>query len=296
MYFAAFNTTAASADYTVATGSSGTENNFTLTAQTTSGNSTLGHTATKLTKNSVIPINMPGLSTVLSANSSITYTILVWLQETGATQNTEQGGQFKAGVNVTTAGNGTGVTGILEGSQQTVCTVNLYDVNATGYNSVWIGQAIPNNITQYTTASSAITALEAAYSAKNSGATASLPFFLKHTIESNTVTESYVGFVVTPAMVTANPGMVAGTYYLKGGDNGVSFLDNAKTLYDAFGGVGCSLDGNNGGNPYTTTPSSYFNCNVLGLNTNANSNGNVNADYNAGSNCKVNEDGNSNCK
>ena len=109
------------------------------------------------------------------------------------------------------------------------------------------------------------------------------------------MTESYVGFVVTPAMATANPGMTAGTYYLKGGDDGRSFLDNAKTIYDAFGGVGCYLDGNSGGNPYTTTPSSYFYCGVSGLYANANSDGNVYAGDNAGSSCEVSEDGHSNC-
>ena len=47
---------------------------------------------------------------------------------------------------------------------------------------------------------------------------------------------------MTQEMATANPGMVAGTYYLKGGDDGKAFLDNAKIIYDAFGGVGCSSD------------------------------------------------------
>ena len=42
--------------------------------------------------------------------------------------------------------------------------------------------------------------------------------------------------------------------------------------------------------------SSYFNCYVPGLNANANSNGNVNADDNAGSYCRVFGDGNSNCE
>ena len=223
-------------------------------------------------------------------------------------------------------------------------TVNLYDENATGYNSVWIGQTIPSGITQYTTPGDAITALELAYSSANSGATASLPFYLRHTVGdflgwcmirsndtsnciynapteadcntamsneeapdgntytcinitvSNAVTESYVGFVVTPAMATANPGMVAGTYYLKGGDNGVSFLDNAKTIYDAFGGVGCYLDDNSGGNPYTTTPSSYFDCGVSGLYVQAKSNGYVDAGDDAGSYCKVRGDGRSDCR
>ena len=102
---------------------------------------------------------------------------------------------------------------------------------------------------------------------------------------NNAVIESYVGFVVTPAMATANSGMTAGTYYLKGGDNSMSSLDNAKTTYDAFGGVGCSLDGNLGGNPYNTTPSSNFYCNVPGLYVEVNPEGFTYAGDGLGSNC-----------
>ena len=109
------------------------------------------------------------------------------------------------------------------------------------------------------------------------------------------VLESYVGFVVTPEMATANPGMVAGTYYLKGGDDGKAFLDNAKIIYDAFGGVGCSLDGTEGGNPYTTAPSSSFGCGVSGLSASAHSDGVVEVDDNSGSSCNVNQDGSSAC-
>ena len=109
------------------------------------------------------------------------------------------------------------------------------------------------------------------------------------------VLESYVGFVVTPEMATANPGMVAGTYYLKGGDDGKAFLDNAKIIYDAFGGVGCSLDGTEGGNPYTTAPSSSFGCGVSGLSASAHSDGVVEVDDNSGSGCNVNQDGSSAC-
>ena len=53
-------------------------------------------------------------------------------------------------------------------------------------------------------------------------------FYLKHTISNNIVTESYVGFVVTDAMAQANPGMTAGTYYLRGGINESSLTDKPK--------------------------------------------------------------------
>ena len=100
---------------------------------------------------------------------------------------------------------------------------------------------------------------------------------------------------MTPEMVTADPGMVAGTYYLKGGDDGKAFLDNAKIIYDAFGGVGCSLDGTEGGNPYTTSPSSNFYCSVSGLGAGANSNGYVYAYDSSNLGCEINAAGSSYC-
>ena len=109
------------------------------------------------------------------------------------------------------------------------------------------------------------------------------------------VLESYVGFVVTPEMATANPGMVAGTYYLKGGDAGKAFLNNAKIIYDAFGGVGCYLDNTAGGNPYTTTPSSNFACSVSGLDASAYSHGDIEARGASNLGCRVKRDGSSAC-
>ena len=187
---------------------------------------------------------------------------------------------------------------------------------------------MPVGITAYNTPEAAITALETAYSNANSGATASLPFFLKHTVADGTlwcavnsseglsecifesqsdcnskvsdylgegsvcqensvsggVTESYVGFVVTPTMAANNPGMTAGTYYLKGGDDGRSYNDNKTTLLSAFGSSYC--------NDY----SSSFDCGVSGLYAYAHSYGNVNADDGASSDCEVDVVGFSNCK
>ena len=119
LYFAAFKAAAATANYEVATGSSGSGANFALTPATTTDNSTLGHEATKLTKNSTTSIPMTGLTTTLQANGAannadkVTYTIIVWLQETKADQNIEQGKTFAAGVHVTTANDTTGVTGVM---------------------------------------------------------------------------------------------------------------------------------------------------------------------------------------
>ena len=106
--------------------------------------------------------------------------------------------------------------------------------------------------------------------------------YLKHVIENDIVTESYVGFIVTPAMVTANPGMTAGTYYLRGGDNGRAYNDNKATLLSAFGST------------YCINNSSYFYCNVSGLSASADSSGFVSA-VDGSAFCRVHDDGDSYC-
>ena len=117
LYFAAFKTTVASANFQVATGGTGTGASFTLTPQTTTGNATIGHQATKLATGATTN-PMSGLTTTLGAGEDVTYTILVWLQETGADQNTQQGGSFAAGVNVNTGSGTSGVTGVMSAAQQ----------------------------------------------------------------------------------------------------------------------------------------------------------------------------------
>ena len=173
--------------------------------------------------------------------------------------------------------------------QPYVYTVNMYDSSVTTpqYNAVWLNQTFPTSITQYQTPSEALTAIATA-SSQN------LPFYLKHKIENDVVTESYVEFVVTPEMAAANTGMVAGTYTLRGGINESSLTDkpiyiqNAKTIYDAFG-TNCST------NPYATTiTSSNFNCSVSGLFAFAGANGSV-ASSSSGDGCSVNYDGCSSC-
>lgn len=109
------------------------------------------------------------------------------------------------------------------------------------------------------------------------------PFYLRHTIEDNVVTESYVGFIVTPEMASANQGMTAGTYYLKGGDGGTAYEQNKATLLSAFG------------NTYCTGNSSRFRCRVSGLGAGAHSNGIVNVNDGASARCYVNNNGNSRC-
>ena len=158
---------------------------------------------------------------------------------------------------------------------ETVYTVNVFDKNndtlndGTNTSVVWIGQSIPNGITTFQTPELAMAAL------KEASGGVDRPFFLKHTVSNNTVTDSYVGFVVTEEMANNNPGMTAGTYYLKGKkthelvggswqciseyDDGEGncidpdYNTNKATLLSAFGSSYCE--------EYTSS----FYCNVFGL-------------------------------
>lgn len=190
-------------------------------------------------------------------------------------------------------------------SEQTIYTANLYDDYATNRNSVMIGSPVPNNITQYGTPDEAMAALKTA-----GDGTTDYPFFLKHTTESDTVTESYVGFVVTPAMASAYPGMTAGTYYLRGDDmyyydsteddwfckseyidsetgncmTSQYYVDNKATLLSAFGSTYCD------------DYSSSFECRVSGLRARADASGLFEAGDGAVSRCRVDDYGFSNCR
>ena len=277
MYFAAFNTSIASANYEVATGSSGSDSNFTLTPQTTSGNQTLGHQATKLTKNNTSPIDMPGLSTNLGAGESTTYTILVWLQETGSEQNTEQGGIFKAGVNVTTGGNSTGVTGAIGNSSETIY-VSYFGSRAT------IGQHIPNDIrydteptydseadlplyiklkiANPTTETKWCIVLNNGMNSCRDGLDFSSSSSCEEYVQNNTqyfegmnaqcqsksvivdgiIDEAYVEFIITETMVSNYSGLHLGTYSLKGGDGGDAYSTNIGILETAFDSNKCAYN------------------------------------------------------
>ena len=187
---------------------------------------------------------------------------------------------------------------------QTVYTANIYDDNyetldnGTNTSVVWIGQAIPNGITTYQTPALAMAAL------KQASGNVDRPFFLKHTVTNNTVTDSYVGFVVTEAMAQSNPGMIAGTYYLKGkktyeyvnndwqcmsqyDDGNGNCLDpdynaNKSTLLSAFG------------SSYCTDYSSHFDCRVSGLYAYVYSTGDVIANDDIWS-CNIYDIGSSEC-
>ena len=204
-----------------------------------------------------------------------------------------------------------------------IYTANIYDGNDTTFNNgtntsvVWIGQAIPS-AWQYQTPALAMAALKTA-----SGGTTDRPFFLKHTLTNNVVTESYVGFVISEAMVTQTrnefitncnndqecidgyQGMTAGTYYLKGkktheyvnndwlcisqyDDGEGNCIDpdynaNKTTLLSAFGSSNC------------TDNSSCFDCGAAGLISRAYSDGYVYAEHDAWY-CEVAAIGGSDCR
>lgn len=68
---------------------------------------------TKFTKGSTTPITLAPCEQVLDVGESMTYTLVLWIHETGGPQNDDQGKQFAATIRFTTQGNSTGVTGVL---------------------------------------------------------------------------------------------------------------------------------------------------------------------------------------
>lgn len=128
-------------------------------------------------------------------------------------------------------------------------------------------------------------------------------FYLKHVIVDDITTESYVGFIVTPAMVTANPGMTAGTYYLRGLDT-YDVSGNCKSQYLNSTTGNCEspyYESNKTvlqtafGSTYCTDYSSGFICGVSGLRADAYLDGIVRAYVGGSANCIVYGNGDSNC-
>ena len=65
------------------------------------------------------------------------------------------------------------------------------------------------------------------------------PAIFKYNVVNGFITESYLVFVITTDMANNNSGMTAGTYAIKGGDNGASFNENSAILQTAFGSSRC---------------------------------------------------------
>ena len=177
-------------------------------------------------------------------------------------------------------------------------TANLYNNTVAGENKILIGQAIPNSITQY---SSTVEALEALRTATGDN---SIQFYFKHAIQGGVVTESYIDFIITPAMVTSNPGVKVGTYTLRGLDTydeenetlckseyynlatdeciSPYYESNKQVLQTAFGNSHCIED------------SDSFWCSVSGLGANAIIDGGIGVNNSEWA-CRVNNDGSSIC-
>ncbi len=95
-----------------------------------------------------------------------------------------------------------------------------------------IGNTLPNGVNERSTPALAMQDWQDIIGTPG----ATKPFYLKHALNGiNEIEESYVEFVVTQDMATANPGMVAGTYSLKGGDMGDSYESNIDVIKTAFG-------------------------------------------------------------
>lgn len=71
--------------------------------------------ATGLLGNTGSKKNLSELTQVLDKSSSVTYTMLIWIDETTNEQNADAGKSFSAGITVT-SGDGSGVTGTIAGA------------------------------------------------------------------------------------------------------------------------------------------------------------------------------------
>lgn len=74
-------------------------------------------TGTK-TNNATDTFDIDAFEQVLDVGETMTYTIVMWIPEINENQNNDQGKAFAAGVNFTTEGNNTGVTGVLSTTSQ----------------------------------------------------------------------------------------------------------------------------------------------------------------------------------
>ena len=121
--------------------------------------------------------------------------------------------------------------------------ITTYTTTTPSYNDlVYIGQAIPSSITQYSTAAAAM----ASYSNN--------PFYLKHIVQTGVVKETYIEYVVSQEIASANPGMTVGTYVFRGAgatynsststynQDSPYYENNKKTMLKAFGTSNCTVD------------------------------------------------------
>ena len=172
--------------------------------------------------------------------------------------------------------------------------MNLKDTSRPDKNYIRFNQVIPESITQYSSAQDVM------------AANGNKPFYLKHKLIDNVVTESYIEFVITEVMANNNPGLTAGTYAIRGLDtwddvnnrckseyydelndkcNSIYYEYNKNVLQNAFGTSYC--------NEYEPNNFEYY-CSVSNLEVYADSEGAVSANGN-GLDCGVYSFGASYC-
>ena len=254
----------------------------------------------------------------LNPNQSIDYYFVVWINETGSEQS--DNGSYTASITFTSS-NGKGITSTIGevvpftgtiyrkstetlGNGSSIVPTQAWCANSTEYGNScdfgvsWNSQSecenyVTNNSMENTTCQQGtVTAGISSYVTDPSELNSI--YYLKHTIVDDIVTESYVEFIVTPAMAQANPGMTAGTYGLRGAgatynqstssynNDSPYYNTNKQTLLTAFGSSNCSIY------------SSDVRCFVSGLGAGAYPYGLVGAG--AGSaGCSVDSDGSSSC-
>lgn len=99
-----------------------------------------------------------------------------------------------------------------------------------GESRTQIGQPIPNDVETYDTPDEAMDAWEDTWGESR------WPFYLKHIVSNDTITESYVGFTITSEEASQYEGLVAGNFALRGGvdeselQNKLVFTANMNTL------------------------------------------------------------------
>ena len=127
-------------------------------------------------------------------------------------------------------------------------------VYTSGNNTFRIGSAIPTGATTYDNYTSTGKSV-----------------FIRHAIENDVITESYVGFIKD-----------GNVYYLQGGDNGDAYTQNKSILDEAFTSTNC------------TDNTTYYSCSASGLYAGAYAGGLVDAAVGAWY-CYVDGSGYSSC-
>jgi len=219
-------------------------------------------------------ILIKGQFTLAQSGSNYTatdnYQLFLWLSENYEMPSDGSTESYSVTVNVNSNVGAVGIT-----------STETYVVSSTTMN---IGSALPNGVNGRSTPELAM----ADWAGIIGTPGANIPVYLRHVLNSsNEIEDSYVEFVVTEDMANANPGMVAGTYSLKGGYYGASYTSNVNVIKAAFG--------------YSTNPgrctsgSDYFKCLVSGLRAYANNDGYVDAGNIDNYGCNVDNDGSSGC-